>query len=249
MIIGAAVLALGLYLLLGDNQHQIHPYAIYTIIVIGAAMTFTCLLGSIAICCESASLLIVFSVFMVAIIVIGNIGTVQALLAYLTGKDVNDILEASLDDSVANYGKFQISDAAMDTIQREFMCCGADGPLDYAKSYMNHQGSMLNVILNSFTVPKSCCKDPDGSLCDTARKLSIGGVVVGTIYSEGCAGKITTTLQQHKDIVIGVALGLVGLELVLLIIAITLIVSICRSTRRHYAADEASAPMMGHSKM
>lgn len=114
--------------------------------------------------------------------------------AYTNRADLNKLVQESVRDTVRrDYGKDEVTTKTFDLIQQTLKCCGAESYASWANSNFNGVGDKtpleigISALSPNYSVPKSCCANPETNVCETTRKLgSIGFVAsaAGVVYVE-----------------------------------------------------------------
>lgn len=170
---------------------------------------------------------------------------------------VRDRLQREILGLVRNkYGKgaFGATERIVDSIQKDFACCGVKGYQDWAYSFYNQGPDKINNTLldygvvggsassptstasSSFKVPPSCCSlglsQPD---CERFRSdLSLSntnqGPVAG-IHYDGCWYKLNRYLEEQWRWLIFAAVLIIGVQFFALILSCCLCCAISRSDK------------------
>lgn len=132
-----------------------------------------------------------FFVFLMIILVAEIAGGVWA---YMNRADLNKLVQESVRDTVRrDYGKDDVTTKTFDMIQRTLKCCGAESYASWANSAYNGVGEKsqmeigISALSPTYSVPKSCCADPDSDVCETTRKLGSLGFAasaLGIVYTD-----------------------------------------------------------------
>ena len=114
--------------------------------------------------------------------------------AYMNRADLNKMVQETVRDTVRReYGKDTMTTNTFDMIQQTLKCCGAESYASWANSAYNGVGekSVLEIGISAlsptYSVPKSCCTNPDSDVCETTRKLGSLGFAasaVGIVHTE-----------------------------------------------------------------
>ncbi|XP_054033418.1 CD63 antigen isoform X2 [Dryobates pubescens] len=129
--------------------------------------------------------------------------TVAAAIAGYVYKDkARSVLEEGLWDAMSRYGEDQAMTQAVDELQQDFKCCGANNYTDWA----NIEQFKLND-----TVPRSCCRQ-DTAACNVHPSPT-------TVYEKGCLQSIESWMKKNILLVAAVALGIAFFELLGIIFA------------------------------
>eukprot|EP00117_Sycon_ciliatum_P017602 scpid90442/ scgid16534/ CD63 antigen len=143
-------------------------------------------------CCGNKSLVKAFAVLMVFLITMEITAVVLGVV--YRGK-IHDNLDKGIRDGIKRGYNVTKTDThakkALDELQKDLDCCGAEGPNDY--------------ITQKLTIPKVCCKD---------EKLCTG---LGPFETEGCTHKIQRLLKKYSNVFIGIGAGIAALEIIAVI--------------------------------
>jgi len=220
----------------------IHASGIF-MIILGLVVMIVSFLGFVGACCENSCMLGTYG-FILIVVLLAEIALIIFAAVYpkvfkekaadvmfktLQSGFHNDVqLEA--DDTLKN--QTEPVDLAWMVIQFQFKCCGAHNYTDYSKFDWNRCGSTYPSCSNS-KVPVSCCvlKNGEntfpskvGDFVDLHDCLQNAGSD-STNY-EGCAERTYTTatdaIMEYSKIAIGIAAGIAGIELVLIVLAFCL---------------------------
>jgi len=160
----------------------------------GGVAVLTALLGYLAIGLQNKGLLALYTVLLVLVFLFESI---TGLLAYVYQEQIEKDLNQHLAQSfIQGYGEERDITNAVDRIQREYSCCGANSFADWRTSPWKD----LNPDLK---VPDSCCKSESPG-CGVRDHPS-------NIPYTGCKHKFSDQLSDHL-----LLLGVVSLALALL---------------------------------
>lgn len=244
---GVVVLGLSIWMLtdatfyLSVTQHTSHyNTGLGLLLAAGFLMFIVGFFGCCGAFRESTCLLVTFFWFLLIILV----AEVAAAAWAYTNKDV---LVERLRENVKytvkeEYYVVQSRTVTIDTIQREFHCCGAEGPADWKHSKYDQQSSKGDGILSlaasavgvNFNIPSSCCRDEGSDLCKVSQRGGYTSYVNSEIYSEGCIDKLIEILRAYATVVTAVGITIGVLEVVGLVFSLLLCCAI-RNTDRYKA--------------
>lgn len=244
-VMGIAAVALGIYALVdnddmnaltkidGDgkldefNAVGLLQSGAIVLIVGGACLLILGFLGCCGAIKEVKCLLATYSAIVVVIIII-QIAAAGVAIAF-RGR-VTDKLKEGLKNGIKkNYDGNPTSDNAFsrawDFAQVKFECCGVDNSSDFMDSPWSKNVSGVNV-------PDTCCElaDRDKFFDDNVvvlKNKSCPTLPVGTdnkFTAEPCYNKVEDWIKERAGIIIGIALGIVVIE----IIAVVFAISLCR---------------------
>lgn len=221
---GAGLLALGIWLLVdpaivrvfdvvtvGDNSGFI-KYAIYVMLGAGGFMFIVGFLGCCGAIRESKALL---GLYIFCLLLVMGAEIAAGVLALLKKDEITDKLRTGFQDSVkelynkTDTDKQKAFTTSVDVTQQYFECCGAAGSSDFGT-----------------VTPWSCYAPKDTSKPILDRKR--GDHDTSKAFSANCETGIKAWFQRNAIIVIAVAIGIAGLELLGLIFAICL----CRTKNK-----------------
>ncbi|KAM8934467.1 CD63 antigen-like [Pelodytes ibericus] len=94
---------------------------------------------------------------------------------------------------LSKYGKDPEITGALDNLQQEFQCCGANNFTDWYNS---------TSTLSATSVPRSCCKNVQPK-CGADPLVN-----VDKIYQEGCVLKLKSWISEHVSVIGAVGVGL-----------------------------------------
>ncbi|NXY84620.1 CD63 protein, partial [Alcedo cyanopectus] len=201
---GVALVAIGIYaqvaldkvLVVSSRSAASTPLAI---LVLGVIIFFISFFGCCGAWKESYCMVTTFAVLL-SIIFLAEIAA--AIAGYVFKDRVRSVLEDRLWEAMNKYGEDEVSTQAVDELQREFECCGANNYTDWAT---------LERFKVSDTVPRSCCRSNETS-CNVHPTPS-------TVYDTGCLQNIEVWVKKNILIVAAVALGIAFFEVLGIIFA------------------------------
>jgi len=229
----------------GYFMNVIHYIGIF-MIVLGAIVVLLSFFGFAGACCENSCLLGVYSVILI-VIVLAELALIIFAAAYPSqfrkagGDALYDTLSKGFksDIKVSNQTKFENStdpvSLAWAAMQFKVECCGAKNYTDYKVFTWERCGLPCP---RSSVVPMSCCKlkeklkFPSSEQDFVNFRTCVDSADPVSTNLDGCAGKViddaTTSINQYSSIAIGIAAGIIGLEVILIIFSFCLC---CRSKR------------------
>jgi len=207
-------------------------------IVLGSIVSIISFFGFVGACCENSCMLGTYAAVLIAI-VLAEIALIIFAAVYpnVFENDISQVMNTALTKTFqsdiqlnANGGVSANSsnpnDVAWMSVQFAFNCCGAYNYTDYNSFKWTHCGSQCTVGV----VPISCCvlNNPGQFPSSQSDFSNFPGCqasppVLSAINSQGCASVIyndaRTAILQFSKIAIGIAAGIVGLEIILIILA------------------------------
>ncbi|KAM6038586.1 CD63 antigen isoform 1-T2 [Theristicus caerulescens] len=203
-VCGVALIAIGIYaqvalnkaLAVSNASASTSPVAI---LVLGIIIFFISFFGCCGAWKESYCMVTTFAVLL-SIIFLVEIAA--AITGYVFKDKVRSVLEDGLWDAMHKYEEDKPLREAVDELQREFNCCGANNYTDWA--------TIEPFKLND-TVPRSCCRVNTTS-CNVHPSPA-------TVYEKGCLQSIEAWMKKNILIVAAVALGIAFFEILGIIFA------------------------------
>ncbi|KAJ8251978.1 hypothetical protein COCON_G00212900 [Conger conger] len=206
---GGAVMAVGIWTLIEKSDYisllpsSTYAASAYILIVSGAVVMVTGVLGCCATFKEQRRLLRVYFVLLLCIFLLE---VVAGILAYIYYQKLNEDLKNNLKHTMIEKYR-QLSQEpvtqAVDKLQQEFKCCGSNSSSDWLESKW-----VRSADAKSREVPDSCCKTPTGGCGRRAHPSNI--------YSEegGCITKLGSVILEHLKIISAVGIGIACVQIV-----------------------------------
>ncbi|XP_047437416.1 CD151 antigen-like [Mugil cephalus] len=206
---GGGVMAVGVWTLVEKSDYisllpsKTYAATAYILVLAGAIVMVTGVLGCCATFKEQKRLLRVYFVLLLCIFLLEILAGV---LAYIYYQQLNEELKQSLRETMIN--KYQQADnehitEAVDKLQQEFKCCGSNSSSDWAENVW-----IRSKAANGRKVPDSCCKTPSDS-CGTRDHPSNIYKVEG-----GCITKLEKFILDHLKIIGAVGVGIACVQVV-----------------------------------
>ncbi|XP_051961880.1 CD63 antigen-like [Xyrauchen texanus] len=204
---GLALIVLGILVYIGFRNVAVikgsYGPAIF-IIVVGVIIFFIAFFGCCGACNENHCMITTFAVFL-SLIIICEIAV--AIVGYVFRGKLSAVLDQNFKAAIAEYNTSEEIKKAIDNLQKELKCCGANSSDDWVNFSISHN-----------SVPDSCCKNE-------TRTCGIGAIHDhNKIYINGCQSTVENLLNQSM---LWIAVG----ALVIAFIQITGIVLACILTR------------------
>ncbi|XP_050770134.1 CD63 antigen [Gymnogyps californianus] len=203
-VCGVALIAIGIYAQVALNKALAVSSASASstpiaILVLGIIIFFISFFGCCGAWKESYCMVTTFAVLL-SIIFLVEIAA--AIAGYVFKDKVRSVLEDGLWDAMRKYGEDEPLTEAVDELQMDFACCGANNYTDWA--------TIERFRVND-TVPRSCCRINTTS-CNVHPSPA-------TIYEKGCLQSIEAWMKKNILVVAAVALGIAFFEILGIIFA------------------------------
>jgi len=212
-------------------------------IVIGVIGIVIAGFGFFGACCMVKWLLVCYGIFMI-LLLLGEIALIIFAAAYTetfnstVQKSMYNVLKSGYHDGIKVNSSMSVImpggavELAWDNIQLKEKCCGANNWSDYSTFNWTNTGLVPpQVYTGSAAVPISCCLQyPNSTYPPTSSSFQdIGNCLSGNsiyISQQNCFAAVDADIQsfirQYKGIAIGIAAGIAGIELILIIMAFLL---------------------------
>uniref|UniRef100_A0A671TQQ9 Tetraspanin n=1 Tax=Sparus aurata TaxID=8175 RepID=A0A671TQQ9_SPAAU len=218
---GGVVMAVGVWTLVEKSDYisllssKTYAASAYILVLAGAIVMVTGVLGCCATFKEQRKLLRVYFVLLLCIFLLEILAGVLAYIYYQQerGKDetepecmLNEELKQNLRETMTQ--KYQQNTQeqitrAVDKLQQEFKCCGSNSSSDWAESVW-----IRSRDANGRMVPDSCCKTPT-ELCGRRDHPSNIYKVEG-----GCITKLEKFILDHLKIIGAVGVGIACVQII-----------------------------------
>uniref|UniRef100_A0A8D3C6V9 Tetraspanin n=1 Tax=Scophthalmus maximus TaxID=52904 RepID=A0A8D3C6V9_SCOMX len=206
---GGVVMAVGIWTLLEKSDYisllssKTYAASAYILVLAGAIVMVTGVLGCCATFKEQRRLLRVYFVLLLCIFLLEILAGV---LAYIYYQQLNEELKQNLRDTMIQ--KYQQKShehitRAVDKLQQEFKCCGSNSSADWASSIWIRSRDSDNR-----EVPDSCCKSPT-ELCGRRSHPSNIYKVEG-----GCISQLEKFILDHLKIIGAVGVGIACVQII-----------------------------------
>ncbi|XP_069739197.1 CD63 antigen [Phaenicophaeus curvirostris] len=203
-VCGVALIAVGVYaqvelakaLAVSGGSAAGSPLAI---LVLGVIIFFIAFFGCCGAWKESYCLVTTFAVLLSLIFLVE---VAAAIAGYVFKDKVRSVLEKGLQDAMQEYGEDKPLTEAVDELQSEFKCCGANNYTDW---------ETIERFRANDTVPRSCCRVTSAT-CNEHPSPD-------TVYDKGCLQSIEAWMKKNILIVAAVALGIAFFEILGIIFA------------------------------
>jgi len=235
-ILGVAVLGLGIWVVVdkpsffgiledatdvcgGDTSCEegmkssisLYASASYILIVISALIVIIAFFGCCGAYKENKCMLGTYFTIILALFIAMVVGAVMAYNGDLK-RNIKNPLESALnqydDKDAGNQAKAALK-AVWNQVQKELKCCGVNDVTDWTKNADHFHFTDRN------NKPEGCCKiGSNGEELDTTEQKACREsiYIVGTNYNfEGCYTVMEKQVEDNKNILVGVAIGVVVL--------------------------------------
>ncbi|XP_021707313.1 tetraspanin-2 isoform X1 [Aedes aegypti] len=214
-LIGFAIVLLAIWMLtdptflISMTQNENNYFiGLYILLVVGGLMLSVAFLGCCGAFKESQCML--FSFFSCLLIVL--VAEIAAgAWAYHNSAKLDSYVRSAVKEAVQDeYSVVATRTTTMDSIQKYFHCCGAEGPNDWQSSVYNNadRSSIVNIAISklnvAYKVPESCCVEGlSAAECNNARtKGLITSIIKDDIYSDENRGKSSENAHFYEEILI-----------------------------------------------
>ncbi|XP_061299002.1 CD63 antigen [Pezoporus flaviventris] len=203
-VCGVALVAIGIYAQVALDKALVVSTASaagtpVAILVLGIIIFFISFFGCCGAWKESYCMVTTFAVLLSIIFLVE---VAAAIAGYVFKDKVRSVLEDGLWDAMNKYGEDKALTEALDELQRNFSCCGANNYTDWS--------SIERFRVNN-TVPQSCCR-VNSTSCNMHPSPA-------TVYENGCLQSIEAWMKKNILIVAPVALGIAFFEILGIIFA------------------------------
>lgn len=208
---------------------------LYTCLIVGGVMLIVPFLGCCGAFKESQCMLAsFFSCFM--IIIVAEIAA--GAWAYHNSEKLDSYVRSAVKEAVQDeYSVVASRTTTLDSIQKYFHCCGADGPNDWKSSVYNNvdRSSIVNIAISKlnvgYKVPESCCIERLSTEdCNKARNEGRSIFTTSTdIYTNGCIEKLIIEIRKNTKLLYVIGAVVIGVEILALLFALFLCCAIRRN--------------------
>ncbi|CAL8244443.1 unnamed protein product [Lota lota] len=210
---GGVVMAVGVWSLVEKSEYisllpsKTYAASAYILVLAGAIVMVTGVLGCCATFKEQRRLLRVYFVLLLCIFLLEIL---SGVLAYIYYQQLNVELKLSLRETMVK--KYQQVDQdhvtmAVDKLQQEFKCCGSNSTSDWADSVWIRSSKA-----NSRFVPDSCCKSLTEGCGNRDHPSNIYKV------EGGCISKLENFILDHLKIIGAVGVGIASVQVIGMVI-------------------------------
>lgn len=148
--------------------------------------------------------------------VIGVACGVTIWWSYNSNIQIKDSLKKGFKQQISNlyrndgHGSFE---KVVDNIQTHMRCCGVNSIYDWRVSRYS-QGNATNLVIGTnsetFSVPKSCCKDPN--ICSSKDITGSNSPQIHMLYTKGCWTELETFVMVQWNTLLIIASVLVACQ-------------------------------------
>ncbi|MBN3317035.1 CD151 protein, partial [Atractosteus spatula] len=209
---GGAVMAVGVWTLVEKSDYisllssSIYAASAYILVIAGAIVMVTGILGCCATFKEQRRLLRVYFVLLLCIFLLEILA---GILAYIYYQQLNEELKQNLKETmVQRYqqpGEDRVT-SAVDKLQQEFKCCGSNRSSDWQDSRWIRSSDSEGRM-----VPDSCCKTIT-PLCGKRNHPS--NIYLVEPLTGGCISKLEKFILDHLRIIGAVGIGIACVQVV-----------------------------------
>lgn len=224
--------------LITTSQNESNYFiGLYILLIVGGLLLSIAFLGCCGAFKESQWML---SAFFSCLLIVLVAEIAAGAWAYHNSAKLDSYVRTAVKEAVQNeYSVIATRTTTMDSIQKYFHCCGAEGPNDWQSSVYNNadRSSVVNIAISklnvAYKVPESCCVEGlSAAECNNARtKGLITSIIKDDIYSDGCMEKLVNEIKKNIKLVYIVGACVIGVEILTLIFALFLCCAIRRNNR------------------
>ncbi|XP_069086727.1 CD63 antigen [Pleurodeles waltl] len=201
-IAGIALIGLGIYVQIQLNKSIIiqdasSSGAPIVIIIVGAVIFVVSFFGCCGAWKENYCMVTTFAIILTLIFLVE---VAAAIAGYIFKDKFKMVIDKSFTNSMGQYNNTDMA-KALDTIQQDFRCCGANGSADWKDFEPFKNGSLPDSCC--ITETKGCGSKPDPS----------------KIFKDGCVAGLKIWLERNIKVIAGVAIGIAAFELLGIIFA------------------------------
>ncbi|XP_028915254.1 CD151 antigen isoform X1 [Ornithorhynchus anatinus] len=205
---GLGVMAVGIWIVALKSDYisllasNFYTATAYLLVVAGAVVMVTGILGCCATFKERRNLL---RLYFILLLIIFLLEILAGILAYVSHQQMNEELKSGLKSTMTE--KYRQPGAAgvtsaVDKLQQEFKCCGSNSSEDWKDSLWIKSGDA-----NNRKFPDSCCKtivDGCGQRDHASNIYKVEG---------GCITKLEIFIREHLKIIGAVGIGVACVQI------------------------------------
>jgi len=225
MLVGGLLTAAGVSLLVTEHLYLSttwHQFSMVSYFLLAAGL-LTLTLSFLACCGSLVSSKCLLATFILSILCLVVAEATLAVLVYFQEIDYKSITQTVVQEIVSD--KYQKNNTQTvfywDLFQQQLECCGYSGPIDWAySSYNGYQDITKEIGIGAqstalpFTIPQSCCRNPEDPLCGSTITPKFKTVIDENIYyTQGCANAVFEFVGEHYIYFIIVTAGLLLIEI------------------------------------
>eukprot|EP00096_Caligus_rogercresseyi_P015736 TRINITY_DN820_c0_g1_i1.p1 TRINITY_DN820_c0_g1~~TRINITY_DN820_c0_g1_i1.p1 ORF type:complete len:293 (+),score=64.60 TRINITY_DN820_c0_g1_i1:181-1059(+) len=205
----------------------------YILIAAGAFIFIISFLGYCGAIKESKVLLTAYGIFIIIITML-QIAAIVLVVLYKTHAEQHskEFFRHTIQKYYTTKGQRDAVTITWDFMMAELHCCGVDNSEDFRSAVKFMQ--LVNANGNKQVIPEACCKlDPSVNIAffkPADDQCTREPTPLNSYIGQGCFSVIHSWIMTNLRIVIGVAIGILGIQLVGIIFAFCL----CRAVG-HYA--------------
>jgi len=145
--------------------------------------------------------------YMFVLIVLFVAEVVGAIAGYVLRGKLDKSLQNAFNNGIASYHTNKDIEDAVDMLQEQIGCCGANSFTDYFTPPPTKSGNTTSPPPQK-GVPKSCCLPASGAKCNYASVTADMKPANATIYTKGCYPSLLAKTKENVLIIVGVSLGI-----------------------------------------
>jgi len=204
-------------------------------IILGAVVAVIACFGFFGACCDNKCMLVTYAIILI-IILLAEVALIIFAAVYPTAfnstakTSVFNLLTADFKSDIVTYpngslGNVSTGSGVWAALQLELGCCGSNNYTDYAQFNWTRTACPGQANTCYYQVPLSCCKLKSNSSLPASTNdfvnynSCITTADAGSTYQGGCTDGVINLIKSYSRIAIGIAAGIVGLEIILIILA------------------------------
>ncbi|XP_011180604.1 CD82 antigen [Zeugodacus cucurbitae] len=208
------------------TQPRVIEQMAYVLIAIGAVMFFMSFLGYCGAIRESRCLLTTYGVFMILLLIAEIVaGGLAAFYKEKARAETKTFLQSTISDYYSTHENMDAVTLMWNQLMSQMSCCGVNDYRDFDASlaWVSNKGNR--------TLPEACCVLKDVSqMLPRDDDCVINPSESNSYYKKGCYEVFTDWIISHREIIIGVLLG-VG---IVHLFAIFLAFCLCKAFAKYH---------------
>lgn len=201
----------------------------YVMIAVGVVLLAIAFLGCFGACCSFTTIMLVYTIILVALLV-GQV--VLVILVFGAPDTIKVRIKESLEDTMGDYDGIQgtsVSAMGWNWMQQEYKCCGADDYQGFQNKGSTYKASNANDNAaiggsnGNVEAPVACCKTLPSTAAerDTCAGNGAAPSETDSNLNTGCVDKVWEAVVEDNTVYFGLAVGFCfAFQIVLIFFAI-----------------------------